>query len=348
MLAKLGKGDPLITGDVFRDKSKLFCNLSEKCIEIKNTCETLENSEKIIKNKNLIQIVKEFDVNMQEGLEEIKKTIDEYLSIYSMQLPRLIQLKQITLYKYNYQKYKLGSDIEDVEGIVSPYIKIRDTILGLPDFAQRQNYILQFVTKFTRPPTEDEDQWWKYCIDTNIKLIPTFMIELATAFVEGKNYMKTLYQICKTQGKYSDDGGAWVDEHSGYFITFIEFDMEEEFDEGGFKQVSRDILEKDAGAFLTQETTKSTEDKYTNPTTKKIYNVVTTMAEYTDIDIEPYLPSIIQDTLQKLKANLPSKEKAEKKKKGEFKKQFNTLLIMFAMCYFLISIQTSIPSLKTT
>jgi len=338
--------DATITGDVFSDKSKTFCNLSQNCIDIKNTCETLENSEKIIKNKNLIMIVKEFDVNMQEGLEEIKKKIEDRLSLYSLRLPKLINLQKTFLYKYNDQKYTIGIGVEEFEGTVSPYIKIRDTILGFPDFSQRQNFILQFDAKYARPASKGEDNWWKYCIETNVKLLPTFILELASSFVEGNDYMTTVKKICKQQGTYSDDGGSWVDKHSGYFITYIKFDEEEGYDEGGFKQVSRDVLEKDAGAFVMQETRKSIEDKYTNPITKKIYNVVTTMADYMDIAIEPYLPGIIHDTMQKLKVNLPNKEQAEKGKKGAYAKQVNSLLIMLSLCYFLISVQTSIPSLK--
>ena len=46
--------------------------------------------------------------------------------------------------------------------------------------------------------------------------------------------MKTIYHICKKQGEYSDDGGAWVDKYSGYYITAIDLDTSEGYEESGF------------------------------------------------------------------------------------------------------------------
>lgn len=345
--SQIWQRDTSITDDVFGDKSKLFCNLSANCLELKQSCDTLENSEKQIKNKNLMKIVKEFDTNMQEGLDEIKRKIDNLIILYADHLPKVRNIKNQQQYKYNTIRFNLGTSIEDVTIEQSPHTKIRDTILGLTDFTKKQTLILQFMNKYTRPASEHEDSWWLYCIDSNIKLLPTFIVELASAFVEGTDYMKTIYQICKKQGEYSDDGGAWVDKYSGYYITSIALDTDEGYEESGFKQVSRAIIEKSTGEMLMQgTTTTSGPDKYKNPTTKKIYNVILTMSEYMYVDVEQHIPYIIQETLQKLKTNLPSKEELEAVKKGAYKKQYNTLLIVFAICYFLISIQTNIPSLK--
>ena len=78
---------------------------------------------------------------------------------------------------------------------------------------------------------EDESEYWLYCIDTNTKLLPTFIETLSTAFIERGDYIITADLICKERGTISDDGEAWVDKHSGYVIKRIDLDTEEGYDD---------------------------------------------------------------------------------------------------------------------
>ena len=215
--------DTNISDDVFGDTSKQFCNLSEKCMIVKDTCETLENSEKMIKNQNLLQVINEFDRTMYESQENISATIERKINKYMLRLPKLVKLKNNSIYKYNNQKYYLGDNIIITEELDSPHAKLRDKIFGIPDLTQRQNLICDFSVNFTKPAVEGQDKWWRYCNETNTKLLPTFIVELAIAFINNDNYLETLNDICKRQGKLSDDGEAWVDKYSGYFITYIDF-----------------------------------------------------------------------------------------------------------------------------
>ena len=338
--------DNTVDPKIFGDETKLFCNLNDNCLQVKNNCESLADSERIIKNRNLIQIVKEFDLNMQEGLESIKQSIEEKLSYYEYRLSKLIDIKEERLYKYNAQKLQLAASVDDIDTKVSPYTSVRDTILGLSDFSQKQNFIVLFTNKFTRSASDTENKWWRYCIETNVPLLPTFIYELALAYTEGKDYIKEIYSICKKQGKYSDDGGAWVDEHSGYFITAIEFDTDEGYEEGGFKHISRDILEKDSAAFAKHEEKQKDIEKYTNPSMKKINNVIILLSDKMSIDMTEHIPKIIQETMLRLKESQLDKKALEKEKKGSYKKTFHSLLLTYAVSYFIIFIQTSIPSFK--
>ena len=335
--------DTTISAEIFGDKIKDICNLSEKCMIVKDNCQTLKNSERQIKNQNLLQLISELDTNIYDSQSDITTKIESSLELCLKRLPKLIALERKDLYKYNDLKYMLGGTIDTAEEIVSPHIKLRDTIMGIADMTQRQNFICQFAVKFTRPANEGEDKWWKYCNDTNTKLLPVFIEELAVAFVNEENYLGKIDEICKRQGKLSDDGEAWVDKYSGYFIKYIEFDTEEGYDESGFKASSREIMEKENVGFLNIK--PKTKKEKESPESTMILNVLSAMSEYMGVNIDPYIPEIMRDTMMTLKKHAP--KKPEDSKKSSFIKKYNTILILLTLSYFLVYVQTSIPSLQT-
>ena len=118
--------------------------------------------------------------------------------------------------------------------------------------AKRHSDVGRFVANFTRPPSEGEDIWWLYCIDTDTKLLPSFISKLATVFIENGNYILEIERICAEQGTVSDDGDNWVDKYSGYTITSIAFNNEEGYTESGFKVKSRELLEEERGNAIIQ------------------------------------------------------------------------------------------------
>ena len=81
--------------------------------------------------------------------------------------------------------------------------------------------ILQPVRSLTRPANDGEDEWWLYRNDMNVKLLPTFIYKLASAFIDGDNYMTVIEEICALQGEKSDDEAYIVDKYSGYNIKAI-------------------------------------------------------------------------------------------------------------------------------
>ena len=339
------EADSQVTAEVFGNNIKGMCNLNEKCMIVKDNCETLENSEKQLKNKNLLQLINEFDTNMHDSQQDIAGKIDQELENSLKRLPGLIKLHHDKDYKYNNQKYHIGGVVDVGEQITSPHLKLRDAILGLTDFAKRQSFVCKFSTKFTRPANEGEDKWWKYCIDTNTKLLPTFIEELAVAFVNDDNYLETVARICRDQGKLSDDGEAWVDEHSGYFIKYIEFDTEEGFDEQGFKSSSRDIIEKENTGFLNIQS--SLKKGTMSEETIMMQNVIVSIGNYMGLAIEPYAVEIIRDATSILNKHAPKKQESDKKKQAAYKKKYNTILILITLGCFFIYVQTSIPPLQT-
>ena len=343
--------DATISDDVFTDKSKLFCNLNDKCFQIKDKCDTMNDAAEVIKNKNLMAIVEAFDDTMSEGRDAIVSKIKKYLENSQIRLPKLREIEKLRLHKYNDKQIVIGSAVEEFDVLRSPHEKTRDVILGLKDFAKRQSYIEKFVSLYTHPASSEQDEWWLYCNDTNVKLLPTFIHRLAIAYTQGENYLSVVEQICADQGTLSDDGEAWVDKYSGYFITYVNLDENEGYTESGFKERTREVLEKDAGSTLRD--VKVVEDKtaqfYDSPDAKKVLNVSAALASYMGINIDSDMEFIIRSVTRLQSKVLPSKEKYEKgKTKGiPYEQAYNNSLIILTFCYFLIAIQTSIPSIKT-
>ena len=87
-----------------------------------------------------------------------------------------------------------------------------------------------FIQQYCRVANDEEDGNWFYCIDSNIKLLPTFYEKLIEGF-KNNRYMLTLEEIYKERGEKSDDGDKWVDKYSGFYISGdITFDFSEGYD----------------------------------------------------------------------------------------------------------------------
>ena len=52
-------------------------------------------------------------------------------------------------------------------------------ILSETDLVERMSHILKFCMLYVRSATEEEDEHWFYCNQTNIKLLPTFFYDMA-------------------------------------------------------------------------------------------------------------------------------------------------------------------------
>tara|TARA_Y100000768_G_scaffold277769_1_gene213155 strand:+ start:3359 stop:9445 length:6087 start_codon:yes stop_codon:yes gene_type:complete len=348
--------DNNITSNIFTDDSKLFCNLNEKCFEINKECLDLNSGKNILQKENIEKVLNEFDTNFQVSLSDINKKITEDFKIAEDRIQMLYRLKA---YKSTYIDRKHSNmGVEDVEIVVSPHERLRDLILGQNDFVKKQGDIVKFVTMFTRTSNDGEDPYWLYCIETNIKILPTFLSRLASAFVEHGDYVKELALICKEQGTISDDGDSWVDKHSGYVIRYIELDTEEGFTDDGFKMLSRELLETDLGDTIGTSINKDL------PTTKKlsqdgikVSNIINAIGGFLGLDLGTQHDFIIRNVLSIQSKTMPTEEAynraaavAEskgKKKIDTYANAFNSSLIILTLNLILIAIQTSIPQIKT-
>jgi hypothetical protein len=277
----------------------------------------------------------------------------------------LTKIETNNMLKYNNQKYKLGSSIEDEKGIrpVSPFQELLNLILSQRDFVRKQNDIIKFVNAYTRkslnslgPLTEFETESWLYCVKTSVPLLPTFKFDLAKVFVEeGQyNYLAYLEQVKSKIGKLSDDGDMWCDVNSGWSICPGALDVEEGYEEG-FKITTRAVMEEDAGNKIMSALAEKG-IKYTTPDSIMINNVVNTLSIAMGINIENQKEFILNCVLNAIRDTVESesdykkavREMAEKgKKMASYKDFYNTSLLYYTLGANLIAIQTSIPSVKT-
>jgi len=277
---------------------------------------------------------------------------------------------------------------DDIEAILSPMEPLKDKILSQTDFVKRQYDILQFVSSFTRKANEimDEDPHWLYCIKSNAKLMPSFYETIAIAFIQSHGAVSSggggggsstslslnvvIDTICKERGTISDDGEAWVDKYSGSIIKRIEHITEEGFDDAGFRLITRDIIEADAGddilkvakpvapgAGVAAGSAASVLAKYDSPNAKIINNIITTMTGYMGINLHEEREFIIQNTIGLLETSVPSEDayklRSEKafREKGKhlppYRDTFYQTLLLLTLSYLIVAIQCAIPTPKT-
>ena len=197
-----------------------------------------------------------------------------------------------------------------------------------------------------------------YDAELGVPLLPTFFKSLADAFEENK-YAEVLQKIVRERGVLSDSGDTIVDKHSGYEIKKIDYVILEEYNEKGFRQISRELLEEDAP----HQTAQVAETKdYASEDSQLIANMVNTMARFLNVPLDSQIEFIIKNVKDVLYKTIPSKElyekmiqqkKQKKQKKKKKKKDLsyrrikNTVLAKLTLCYIILSIQTMIPSPRT-
>jgi hypothetical protein len=349
------------------DESSIICDLQEKCISVPtktgDNCQSMKTTELNLQNTLLKNIISEFDTKYKFSKEKFEKEITDKFNYFMSIMPIVSKIETNFLLKYNNEKYKLGVTIEDdfKEQIVSPFSELLNMILRQSDFVKKQNDILKFANKFTRPCVpgmspigKQETEHWLYCIKTNAPLLPTFKKTLADAFIKSQSnnvYIIALDKIKSTNGQLSDDGDWWTDKYTGWPICPGDFDVEEGYDEG-FKIVSRSVIEEEAGNKIMASTSEKT-IKYITPETIMINNIVNALSVAMGINIESQKEFIINSVVETIKTNVESesdyKEKIKTAKKDipSYKDFFNTFLLYSTLGMYLIAVQSSIPSVKT-
>ena len=346
--------------DVVSNSDDILCNLQKKCMSDGANCQTMGSVDAKTKNEMLGDILDEFDekyiLKNKENSERLNARYEYLVSIIDAQK----RIRIANMLKYNNQKVSLAKTDEDVAVVVSPYMKIRNLILSEGDFVKKQHDIIRFVNAFTRkaittglgPIGDLETPHWLYCIDTNVKLLPTFRFNMATVFLTDRdNYGDYIEQLKTEIGKKSDDGDKWVDKHSGWPFCSIDLDVEEGYEESGFRASTRSVLDKDievgvaAGNKITFDT----------PESKIVSNVVDTVSFAMGVSISSQKLFIVNSVLASLK-NIPSRSQYEVEEKNAMKKGkaipsfdvfYNTHLLYCSLGMLLIAIQTAIPSIKT-
>jgi len=355
--------DNEINEEAFLDTNTIFCNISSKCMKNQNTavCETTKDASDRLKEINQKGMMKEFENRYEENIDDMERKLEKNLSRNRAHLVKLQSLYDIQAEKANNLAYELGKYATYSDTVVSPHVKLRDLILGQDDFTKKQGDIIRFVETFCRDPMInelEENQYWKYCIDTNTKLMPWFLYELAKEFVNGGDYALKQQQIRHAIGIPSDDADAIVDRHSGYIICKGDFSEEEGFDQSGFKITTHAIMEKEMGTVMMEVIGKKEKRVFDNETSESIYNVFSTICSNIDIQvdgIEDFVLSMTNELMAKVvvkenKYNERSEKQLKEKGKGlqPYENYRKETLITLTASVLLVRIQTAVPSFKTT
>ena len=383
--------DTTISDNVFFDlnPNKFFCESKLTCFYNTNKnndkqqddlgkCENSADIEAAIQKKNLKDIMGQFDEEYRNDLQKIKNKINTAYNYNLAIIGRIIGLERDKKLTYNNENLKISSDIDQNETKFSPFEKLRDLILGQTDFLKKNADIIKFSLKFARKPYDRENQYWLYCVKTDIELLPSFIVRLAGVASNSQEFQRELDYICAEQGTISDDGDRWVDKYSGYIIKYIDYNVEEGFNEEGYKLQTRAVLDQDLGAILLakdkktgkrdkiqekrdkiqeKEIDKKNKQVYLDLNAKTVLNVITALTDNMAINAEGMYDYIIKNVLdiQKKSVSTPEDyaklvEKAQrqgKKNIPSFEEAFNSSLLILTLVYLLVAIQTSIPEIKT-
>jgi hypothetical protein len=381
------------------NNQNMLCNLQKDCISITNNtiasgmeCKSDDYNKAVLTENVLKTIMNEFDKQYYQSKEELENKIKSVFEYYTSIFEKSEKIKNQKVVKYNNQQYLLGleelkrNDINvgendtsiDANPYVCPYSKLRDMILGQSDFVKKQNDIIRFTLMFTRenmkdttvgPLGEIESIHWRYCVKTNVKVLPSFLYTLACVFInDNDNYNEKVEYIIKDIGALSDDGDAWVDKHSGYVIKNINFDAEEGY-EGGVKIKSREIMAIETASGIAsvvsaekgrvkqlEEEVKQKITKNLSPENRIVMNIVNTLSDSCMVDISQQHEFIMKMVSEALLKSLPKEsdynnEVKEMANKGKtippYKTIYNSTILYVTMGMFLIAVQTHMPSIKT-
>jgi hypothetical protein len=352
-----------IAEESFLDTSSLFCNMSKDCYKNKtnSVCEskdeTTERAKQLVRKKMMEEFDKRYSVNVEELEKELEMNINQKLKL----LKKQYDLRDIQLRKVSRLSYSIGMLASQNEILSSPYLHWRDLILGQSDFSKKQADICRFVLQYCRDPLveqQEESPHWKYCKETNTKLFPFSLYQLARAFIMGANYTQKLASVCAKFGVISDDGDAVVDKYSGFVLRKVDFSTEEGFGESGFRITTNAVMEEDLGAILLDNAKNVSEKRvFENETAEIVFNVVSTICRNIDIPLAAVEEVVMRNSLEMFdkiiytEASYQKKSDKQLKDKGKPLQPYRnyrdeTRLVIIA-CNLLIAVQIAIPSIQS-
>ena len=355
-----------LDAESFMTTSDLLCNSDKKCMITTNSeCVSIEEEKRRIRQVNQQKIKSEFNDRFDLATGDMKSSLHTKLTDHLKYIVRWTRIQTVQLERTNNIAYQIGLEATKyTDAVVSPHLALRDRILGQTDFVKKQNDIIRLYDNFCREPLEilTEDNGWKYCRETNTKLLPAFLYELAKSFLEGADYQLRLEEICHTHGLLSDSGDAIVDKFSGFTVRAIDFANEEGYDDAGFKITTHAFLqkgevEKAVENIMNMYTDKNLEQVCEGDRAQMICNLlggISSQIGHPLTDIRDFCVRIISHLCDQLidseeKYNKEAKKMEEKKgiKLPPYKKRSQQLILLITTCILFMTIQTETPAFQT-
>jgi len=223
---------------IMENGSNFVCNMKKGCIKKNGECGPVDGVTTDTKRELIRRMMGEFEHRFYMERGELVKYLDEEIIVGENNKSRVEQLYEISELKYVSNYNAIAAQYDDTKLLSkSPYLDALDLVLGIGDFALKNEQLLEFSNTLTRSPTHTEDKYWRYCIETNLKLMPMFLHRLSHAYHIG-NYSVVLDAISASQGKISEDGDAIIDEHSGRIIRHRELTRD---DDSGIAVFLKDV-----------------------------------------------------------------------------------------------------------
>lgn len=367
----------------FIQDPSVLCNTQPNCnYDMKKaTCLSTDTTRDNLVKQSLKNIIDQFDRHYDVSQADLQSNLNALYANAEETFEPQQKLRTKAFLKDNDFQYHLGTTISTTTAgdvPVSPYIRLRDAIVGQGDFLKQQRDIIKFVELFARegdptvPNIYDEDMessHWFYCRETNTKLLPAFRHQLAMATTHGGlgKYTETLEMLKRTNGVQSDDGNAWVDKYSGEIICYIDLDTAE-----GGEGFGRRVLEMDAGEQLLAvagtevsgtetraETRVGVEPKKTySAEGQMISNIISTLENNMGIHLDTsrdFIVQIVSDLMYKVVVSRKEeylKKRRDSEKEGKkvlppYERLYHSQLIYATLGGILLGIQTSMPPIRT-
>lgn len=323
--------DSTVTLNDFDTNRHVECSKLKEFIQ-REECESIENAVENNKNKQLRKMIE---------LEDNQYLLHKSREAYTDYMTKRLNLKRIRSIKITKNDHNDSLSITEL----SPFKGLRDQILAIDDIILRYKYIIDFYKQCCREPLPDESKYWHYCTRSGVKLLPSFMYELAVSIILTNNFETVLANICDCRGKEGDSGDVIVDRYSGYYIC----DMPS-VDEYVFKvtQSTETPYVPDSQLYLSATDDDRRKIGY-------ISNVISAMSMQMGIDDDEYFRhNCIMPVLNALKddpiLNYDNylKYKSRKESKNESVELYdiisNRILIYYTLSYFTTYISVRVPS----
>ena len=411
--------DDTIPSSITPENMEFFGNIVPGAIVMKNNCLSTETGitaessavvTSLAKASLISKITHEFDGIIETKYDEFQKIFSEKVDYhyYRLGAEMVIQIKK-QMDAMNKQ-YRLGQDAKARHDAtastrianlaISPHKDILNAYIGNGSFPRMQELLISFAKNYTRKAnrpcvgtpepmadtadtaveSETESCEWLYCKDSGAKLMPAWLLEKATAYVNESSgelsYVNVMDRICRDYGVI--EGAVWVDGKkckSGLVIMPLAFSTYEGIDEQGFKIKTHSVISMeddddillggakggsrdDDSRLQEQANIQRINSKFENSSAHKINDVVTPVLKL-GLGIAPdrnglrqrIITSVIH-TITKLNDSLFMSEKvyaaenSQKKTYPSYESYRDRVTVMTTLAHIIVVIQSAIPDIR--
>jgi hypothetical protein len=325
----------------FVNNNELFCNVNSKCIKNDKT----KTCDSITEYRNVY--VAEFKTRLDALDDKLRIQNENSIEKLSGFITRNNILKYIQSHRQNLLTVELAKPLVIDNTPKTQHTLRRDDILSHKNFPEKQTFLKRFADERTRahfPNVEGESEHWLYCKETNIKLIPVFLIELATEYdTKGAEAYKTKLEDILSNCGDPDSDGAYYDKNSGYFISKMNYATTDDY-------TTHSIIEEE----------EDTTPEIFNRNTKTIETVFIAICSNLDIlhKADTFRKFVSVETIKMIDGLRTEEQHRKRYDKNRLKDSklvylpydtfINRQIIITVSALILISIQTATPSIGKT